>query len=54
MRFKLDEIPANGARMKVVGIGGAGGNAVDGMIAGNLQESSRCGIRCDKYRPPGT
>jgi len=36
MTFELDREFGNGAIMKVVGIGGAGGNAIDRMIASNL------------------
>jgi cell division protein FtsZ len=35
-RIEMAEHPGNGARMKVVGVGGAGGNAVDRMIAAHL------------------
>ncbi|MFC1563149.1 cell division protein FtsZ [candidate division KSB1 bacterium] len=37
MRFELDESVDRGAKIKVIGIGGAGGNAVNGMINANLQ-----------------
>lgn len=36
MVFEFDEASTNNARMKVVGVGGAGGNAVNRMIAENL------------------
>src|SRR5512145_1558389 len=36
-RFELEEGPAQRARMKVVGIGGGGGNAVNRMIEERLQ-----------------
>ena len=37
MRFELDEGAAQSARMKVVGVGGGGGNAVNRMIEERLQ-----------------
>jgi len=36
MRFELDDSYEKGAKMKVMGIGGAGGNAVNGMINADL------------------
>lgn len=36
MNIRYDDHEEQGARMKVVGIGGAGGNAVNGMISKNL------------------
>ena len=36
MMFELDEQPGQNARMKVVGVGGGGGNAVNRMIEENL------------------
>ena len=36
MRFEFDESYEKGAKMKVMGIGGAGGNAVNGMIDADL------------------
>ncbi len=36
MRFEFDESYEKGAKMKVMGIGGAGGNAVNGMINADL------------------
>jgi cell division protein FtsZ len=36
MTFELDEQPGQNARMKVVGVGGGGGNAVNRMIEENL------------------
>src|SRR5215831_12800771 len=35
--FELEESVSQGARMKVVGVGGGGGNAVNRMIAEHLQ-----------------
>jgi len=37
MKFKLAEEVSNGARMKVIGVGGAGGNAVNRMIDSDLK-----------------
>ena len=36
MTFELDKEFGRGATMKVVGVGGAGGNAIDRMISSNL------------------
>ncbi len=35
--FELEEVQSSSAKIKVVGIGGGGSNAVNGMIASNLQ-----------------
>lgn len=35
--FEIDDVKGQTARIKVVGVGGAGGNAVNNMIASNLQ-----------------
>ncbi len=35
--FELEEVQSSSAKIKVVGIGGGGSNAVNGMIAANLQ-----------------
>lgn len=35
--FELEEVRGQGASIKVVGVGGAGGNAANNMIASNLQ-----------------
>ena len=37
MRFEFEESFEKGAKMKVIGVGGAGGNAVNGMINADLQ-----------------
>jgi len=37
VRFRFQEEPRNGARIKVVGIGGGGGNAVNRMIRAGLE-----------------
>jgi cell division protein FtsZ len=37
MMFEIQEIRGQKAKIKVVGVGGAGGNAVNNMIASNLQ-----------------
>ena len=36
MRFELEETTSQNARMKVVGVGGGGGNAVNRMISEEL------------------
>ena len=35
--FELEEVQSSSAKIKVVGVGGGGSNAVNGMIASNLQ-----------------
>lgn len=35
--FELEEVKNNSAKIKVVGVGGGGSNAVNGMIASNIQ-----------------
>lgn len=35
--FELEEVQSSSAKIKVVGVGGGGSNAVNGMIAANLQ-----------------
>ncbi len=35
--FELEEVKSSSAKIKVVGVGGGGSNAVNGMIAANLQ-----------------
>ena len=35
--IELDDISSNGAKIRVIGIGGGGGNAVNNMISGGLQ-----------------
>ena len=37
MIFEFEETPVQNARMKVVGVGGAGGNAVNRMIDEDLE-----------------
>lgn len=37
MKFKLDEEVRGGAKMKVIGVGGAGGNAINRMIESDLK-----------------
>ena len=34
--FEIDEVKGQTAKIKVVGIGGAGGNAINNMITSNL------------------
>ena len=40
MIFEFEETPIANARMKVVGVGGAGGNAVNRMIDEDLEAVS--------------
>ncbi len=35
--FEIDDVKGQSAKLKVVGVGGAGGNAINNMIASNLQ-----------------
>ena len=37
MMFELDDVPRKSALMRVVGVGGAGGNAVNRMVDENLE-----------------
>ena len=37
MIFEFEEAPAQNAKMKVVGVGGAGGNAVNRMVDEELE-----------------
>ncbi|MCO5334211.1 MAG: hypothetical protein M9893_09420 [Pyrinomonadaceae bacterium] len=37
LKIFMDDPPITGARIKVVGIGGGGGNAVNRMIAAGIQ-----------------
>ena len=48
--FEIEEVRGQKARIKVVGAGGAGGNAVNNMIASNLQGVEFVAV---KYRPAG-
>ncbi len=45
--FELEEIKGNTANIKVVGVGGAGGNAVNNMIAANLKDIEFIAINTD-------
>ena len=47
INFKAPDIRELKPRILVLGIGGAGGNAIDGMIDAGLKE---LGIYCCKYR----
>ncbi|MFW6040108.1 MAG: cell division protein FtsZ, partial [Gemmatimonadota bacterium] len=47
MVFEFDEGVSSNARMKVVGVGGAGGNAVNRMIAENLDGVEFVAINTD-------
>ncbi len=45
--FEIDDVKGQTARIKVVGVGGAGGNAVNNMIASNLQGVEFIAINTD-------
>jgi cell division protein FtsZ len=45
--FEIDDVKGQTAKIKVVGIGGAGGNAVNNMIASNLQGVEFIAINTD-------
>ncbi len=45
--FEIEEVKGQNARIKVVGIGGAGGNAVNNMIASNLHGVEFIAINTD-------
>lgn len=45
--FELEEVRGQGASIKVVGVGGAGGNAANNMIASNLQGVEFIGVNTD-------
>lgn len=48
MAFEFEETAHNGARMKVVGVGGAGGNAINGMISADLRGVEFIAVNTDK------
>ncbi len=45
--FEIDDVKMQTARIKVVGVGGAGGNAINNMIASNLQGVEFIAINTD-------
>lgn len=45
--FEIDDVKGQTAKIKVVGIGGAGGNAINNMIASNLQGVEFIAINTD-------
>ncbi len=45
--FEIEEVRTNSAKIKVVGIGGAGGNAVNNMISANLKGIEFIGVNTD-------
>ena len=45
--FEIDDVKGQAARLKVVGVGGAGGNAINNMIASNLQGVEFIAINTD-------
>ena len=46
MAFVLDEEMQNVTNIKVIGVGGGGGNAVNRMVEAGL---SGCRVRCDEH-----
>jgi hypothetical protein len=53
MIFEFEETPVQNARMKVIGVGGAGGNAVNRMVDEDL-EGSTSSLRTPTPRPSRT
>src|SRR3972149_3642678 len=45
--FEIEEVRGQAARIKVVGVGGAGGNAINNMIASNLHGVEFIAINTD-------
>ncbi len=45
--FEIEEVKGQNAKIKVVGVGGAGGNAINNMIASNLQGVEFIAINTD-------
>jgi len=45
--FEIEEVQDNNAKIKIVGVGGGGGNAVNGMIASSLQGVEFIAINTD-------
>jgi cell division protein FtsZ len=45
--FEIEEVRGQKAKIKVIGVGGAGGNAINNMIASNLQGVEFIGINTD-------
>src|SRR5512135_2474380 len=45
--FEIEEVKGQNAKIKVVGIGGAGGNAINNMIASNLHGVEFIAINTD-------
>jgi cell division protein FtsZ len=45
--FEMDEVKSNSAKIKVVGVGGGGSNAVNGMIAANIQAIEFIAVNTD-------
>jgi cell division protein FtsZ len=48
MPFTVDDVISGEARIKIIGVGGAGGNAVNNMMDKNLQGVSFCAANTDK------
>ena len=53
MAFEFEETPHAGARMKVIGVGGAGGNAVNGMISADLRGVEFIAVNTDRQALEG-
>ena len=45
--FEIEEVQDNNAKIKIVGVGGGGSNAVNGMIASSLQGVEFIAINTD-------
>ena len=45
--FEMEEVRGQGANIKVIGVGGAGGNAVNNMIASNLHRVEFIAVNTD-------
>lgn len=46
--FEIEEVKGNSAKIKVVGVGGAGGNAVNNMISANLKGIEFIAVNTDE------
>ena len=52
VKYLLEEGPPNGAVIKVIGVGGGGSNAVNRMIAAEVQGHGAAVVRRSQRRPP--
>ena len=48
MGFEFDSNYDSGVNIKVIGVGGGGGNAVNRMIESNIQGVEFIAVNCDK------